>query len=164
MKTVRACFRLPPATRMLALEAALGILLARMLVARVPLRYWRHRLETAPQPLPVPANRAGAQLKLARELSRIVRRTARHAPFRALCLPRAIAAQWMLRRRGVRSRLVFGVRRSAAPDPALEFHAWLIAAGEIVMGARGADTCSPLPAPGAPGRRMLAMFRGTRRP
>jgi hypothetical protein len=40
----------------------------------------------------------------------------------AVCLPRALAAQAMLRRRGVRSRLCLGAARA---DRALAAHAWI---------------------------------------
>lgn len=80
-----------------------------------------------------------------------MRKVARRAPFRARCLPRAMAAQWMLRRRGVRSRVVFGVRRGGAPEPGLEFHAWLIVAGECVIGAGELEAWSPFLSPGAVG-------------
>ena len=40
----------------------------------------------------------------------------------ALCLPRALAAQAMLRRRGIASRLCLGVTREGGP---LAAHAWV---------------------------------------
>ena len=71
-----------------------------------------------------------------------------------------MAAQWMLRRRGVRSRLDFGVRRGEGG--ALEFHAWLSVAGETVMGGREAETYTTFEhaggADGRPGRP--ARWRG----
>jgi hypothetical protein len=52
----------------------------------------------------------------------------------APCLPTALVAQFMLRRRGVASRLCLGVRRDGS---ALEAHAWLEIDGKIVFGAVG---------------------------
>lgn len=174
MKTFRVFLRLPAATQVLALEAAFVLLLARLLVGQVPMRYWRHRLDTAPVPSPGPEGRGaprwpaggdrrrlpgesecpgrqdenrGAlppEARVPRRVGRIVGKVARRLPFRALCLPQAMAAQWMLRRRGVRSQLVFGARRGTAPDRALEFHAWLIVAGECVIGAGEVETYTPL--------------------
>ena len=75
-------------------------------------------------------------------------------PFEAACLPRAMAAQWMLLRRGVPSRLVFGARRPAAPGGGNDYHAWLTVDGERVIGGRRAETYRPLPLPPpASGRR-----------
>ena len=132
MNTLLAFARLPAATRALAVEALLSLALARALVARVPLRRWRHRLDLAPAPAEQDAPVSAEALNTARRLGRIVRKVALRAPFRAACLPQAIAAQWMLRRRGIPSRLVFGTRRNAGS--ALEFHAWLRAGGEILLG------------------------------
>ena len=49
----------------------------------------------------------------------------------ARCLPRALAAQAMLRRRGIASRLCLGVARE--PD-GLEAHAWVELAQDVVVG------------------------------
>lgn len=49
---------------------------------------------------------------------------------RALCLPRALAAQAMLRRRGIVSRLCLGVARA----PELEAHAWVELSQDVVVG------------------------------
>ena len=74
----------------------------------------------------------------------MVRRVARHVPFPAVCLPQAMALQWMLRRRGVASRLFFGARRKAQ-DSGLDFHAWLTVGGECVIGAGEVETYAALP-------------------
>jgi hypothetical protein len=49
----------------------------------------------------------------------------------AVCLPRALAAQAMLRRRGIASRLCLGVAREGE---ALAAHAWLELEREIIVG------------------------------
>jgi hypothetical protein len=49
----------------------------------------------------------------------------------ALCLPRAIAAQSMLRRRGIASRLCLGVARRANR---LVAHAWVEIGQDIIVG------------------------------
>lgn len=53
----------------------------------------------------------------------------------ANCLPRALAAQTMLRRRGVASRLCLGVAREG---DGLIAHAWIEHAADVVTGAREA--------------------------
>jgi len=49
----------------------------------------------------------------------------------ALCLPRALAAQAMLRRRGIASRLCLGVARDGR---SLAAHAWVEVGQEIIIG------------------------------
>jgi hypothetical protein len=50
----------------------------------------------------------------------------------AACLPRALAAQAMLRRRGIASRLCLGVARERG---ALSAHAWIELGQEIITGS-----------------------------
>jgi hypothetical protein len=53
-------------------------------------------------------------------------------PFDAVCLPQAMAARVMLKRRGVKSVMHFGAAKGA--DKPLNAHAWLDAAGVEVTG------------------------------
>ena len=189
MNALRSFVRAPLAVKAVALEAALLLLLARLLVRYVPMRHWRRRLTTAEEAAPAagttvdareallpgasetrapardlpshpprrearveaagqghapPAGRASSGRRRSRRVARIVRKVARHPPFRAACLPQAMAAQWMLRRRGMESRLFFGARRKAQ-GTGLEFHAWLSVAGEHVLGGKEAGTYAALP-------------------
>lgn len=59
----------------------------------------------------------------------------------AVCLPQAIAAHWMLARRGIPSQIRFGVR---AGPPRLSSHAWLIAQGKAVLGDEGGRSYQPV--------------------
>jgi hypothetical protein len=54
----------------------------------------------------------------------------------ALCLPRALAAHAMLRRRGIASRLCLGVARNA---DGLDAHAWIEVGDDKIVGAAGAE-------------------------
>ena len=77
------------------------------------------------------------QQPLGRAVGWMVRRVARRLPFQALCLPQAMAAQWMLRRRGVPGRLRVGVRRSS-PERPLEYQVWLtVGSPSSAVGPRG---------------------------
>ena len=144
VRGLRAFMRAPAATRRMALEAAFFLLVARLFVAYAPGRRWRRWAVTAegegtaaassrPRRPVLPSSRP-----VARRIGRIVPRVAAGAPFEAACLPQALAARWMLRRRGVASRLCFGVRRPPGAD--LQFHAWLTTEGEGVVGCREAET------------------------
>jgi len=65
-----------------------------------------------------------------------VQAVARHLPWRFVCLPQAIAAQRMLRRRGVASTLYLGVAPDREKPDAIAAHAWLRAGDKIVTGER----------------------------
>lgn len=108
------------------------------------MRHWRHRLTTAEE----------SERRLGRKVARVVRRVARHVPFPVVCLPQAMAAQWMLRRRGIPSRLFFGARRRLRPESAphtdgsasgMDFHAWLTVGDDCVLGGAERDTYVALP-------------------
>ena len=101
-------------------EATLSLVAARVAIAVVPFRLlsrsfaWRHGKGEVPSP--------------DRE---IVRRTVRHAIRRACrflpgtyaCFPRAVAAQAMLRRRGMTTTLYYGA--ATLPERGLTAHVWL---------------------------------------
>jgi hypothetical protein len=77
------------------------------------------------QPSPVHARLAG-------EIGWAVTRAARVVPFRAVCLPQAIAARLMLDRRRLSSVLRLGAGKGSQKP--LDAHAWLDAAGVHVTG------------------------------
>jgi hypothetical protein len=60
---------------------------------------------------------------------------------KAACLPRALAAQAMLRRRGIASQLCLGVARD---NGALSAHAWLELGQAIIVGGNEAPLFSKL--------------------
>jgi hypothetical protein len=69
----------------------------------------------------------------------------------AKCLSQALAAAWMLRRRGGAGTIKLGAARE--PEGALAFHAWLTVGPHIVTGAGGEEAFALLrPAPGQPPR------------
>ena len=59
----------------------------------------------------------------------------------AACLPRALAAQAMLRRRGIASRLCLGVARQGSE---LLAHAWVEIGKDKIVGGAGAGGFTPL--------------------
>ena len=142
MKSLWSFLRAPATSKAMALEAALLLLIARLLVLYVPLRHWRHRLTTAEE-----ASSLARPPFVAWKVARIIRRVAAWVPFRAVCLPQAMAAQWMLRRRRIPSRLSFGARREPSETAAvgLEFHAWLSVGGKCILGGQEVGTYAALP-------------------
>lgn len=105
-------------------EATLALAAAWFMVKFLPYRSWRWT------PGPV---EPGKQIRpdfnerhetIAIIAGKYVRRTARRMPFEAVCLPQAMAGFWMLKRRGITARIVFGAGES--PDTVgTAFHAWL---------------------------------------
>lgn len=119
---------LPPGERTLALEAAAWLALAAPLLALLPFRHiarWLGNLDGETGSAADPA--------LPRAVGRAVERAARHLPWHPLCLPRALAARAMLRRRGIPSTLHFGMRLEGA-DRAMRAHAWVTTGTTGVVG------------------------------
>ena len=123
--------------RALVIEAAACLLLARLGLLFVPFPKLARRLGhfvPPSDPRATAARERGAQhdAALAEEIGWAVTRSARYLPFKAVCLPQAMAARLMLKRRGIASALHFGAGRGE--DRPLDAHAWLDAAGVEVTG------------------------------
>jgi len=132
---------------MLVIEAATWLLLARLALVLIPFPKLARRLGTFVPPndaRAVQAKSKGAQqsVRLAEEVGWAVTRAARYVPFKAVCLPQAMAARIMLKRRGVASVLRFGAARGESKP--FDAHAWLDAAGVEVTGYPVANTFSEI--------------------
>ncbi|MGO4209925.1 lasso peptide biosynthesis B2 protein [Terriglobus sp. 2YAB30_2] len=75
---------------------------------------------------------AAEQRRIAEEVAVVVRRASRVAIFESKCLPQALAARMMLKRRDVSSVIHFGVR--CGEERKLLAHAWLEAGDVDVTG------------------------------
>ena len=133
--------------RAVLLEAVAWLLVARLSLIFVPFPRLARRLGTLVAPTDARALRATSddrdEAHIAEEVGWAVTRAARHVPFNAVCLPQAMAARIMLKRRGVDSVLHFGARigqDKIAQDKPIDAHAWLDAAGVEVTGYPVADT------------------------
>lgn len=122
---------------MLLLEAVAALAIARLAILLLPFRLLAGFAERAPS-----AASLDAYARLAVRVGEAVDTAARVVPWRAVCLPRAIAARLMLARRGCDSVLHFGVGKGESG--ALLAHAWLEAAGMVVVGGVGAGSVAPL--------------------
>ena len=117
------------------LEAITLLAAARFLIEFVPLRRWRGMVQEHGH---TPSDKSAEalterQVSLAQTTGLWVKRATIKAPFEAVCLPQAMAARWMRKRRGIPSQLFVGARRNAETS-ALDLHAWLICGGEYVTG------------------------------
>jgi hypothetical protein len=57
---------------------------------------------------------------------------ASHLPWTTVCIQQGLAAQWMLRRRGVDARLYYGINTDDQGE--LKAHVWVEALGEVITG------------------------------
>src|ERR1700734_4129351 len=123
--------------RALLAEAVAYLLAARLALIFVPFPRLARRLGTFVPPAEARASQvrteaAPDQARLAEDIGWAVTRAARYVPFKAVCLPQAMAARVMLKRRGVNSVMHFGAAKGR--DKPLDAHAWLDAAGVEVTG------------------------------
>ena len=136
-RQLRRLVRMAPERRALLVEAALCLVLARAALVLVPFPRLARRLGRFVPPSDARVSHARSEgspdhVRLASEVAWAVTRAARHVPFSAVCLPQAMAARFMLARRGVDSVLHFGAAKGR--DKPLDTHAWLDAAGVEVTG------------------------------
>lgn len=121
----------------LLFEAVLMLVIARYFIKFVPFAKWKDRLDIDRKAVAARAPIA-TDVSLSRNIGRIVRMAARNVPFNAVCLPQAMAAQWMLRRRGEGSKIVIGANRKAKTDAGqsnkqFDFHAWLVSSDGLII-------------------------------
>lgn len=114
--------------RMATVRAMTALGLARFLIRFVPLGRWRRTLGLAS------GDRGGGALAEARQIARQVERGAERLPFETVCLPRAMAMSWILRRRKIAHALVFAARPAHRRDDEHALHAWIEVNGSKVIG------------------------------
>src|SRR5258706_2976274 len=102
-------WRLPWEDRMLLAEAATCLGIAALAVAVVP---FRHVGNVAGRQARKPSRSEKDTLPIVDRVRWAVEAAARRVPWRALCFEQGLAAQQMLRRRGVQSVLYYGAARS----------------------------------------------------
>lgn len=119
-------------------RAAASLVVARFAVRFLPLRVWRFTLGvlTAPssqQDLPADPECDLVALRHALMVGRCVDRAAEILPGESLCLPRAVALQWLLRLTRIPSRIViaFHITDRTGKDA---YHAWVEREGEMLVG------------------------------
>jgi hypothetical protein len=134
-------FSLPTAERARTVEAAVSLLIVRLVLGLLP-------FARALKVLRVSSGdgvRGRIAASEARDISRAIARAARHVPFRAVCLQQAFAALLMLRRRGLAATVHLGVTRSSTKAD-LEAHAWSRSGDVAVTGAALAPGFTPVAA------------------
>jgi hypothetical protein len=128
MRRLRRFVGASGAERRLLVEALCALAVARATLVLVPYRRITAMLSRG-------AGRAGMaqpSSDLLQNIGRAVATVARHVPWRADCLPQAIAARALLQRRGIASVVHIGVARGG--DDQLGGHAWLTVGDVVVAG------------------------------
>jgi len=113
-------FRLSRHDRLLLLEAILWLAVAWLAIAVLP---FRHIGRLAARPTRGPEPPEQTRLEVVKRIRWAIIVCARRVPWRAMCFQQSLAAQFMLRRRGVPSVLHYG----AAPNDrqGLSAHVWV---------------------------------------
>ena len=116
--------------RVLVVEAVAWLWLSRLALIFIPFPRLASRLGAFVAPNDARALQAKTkgsqeQIELAEEIGWAVTRSARYVPFKAVCLPQAMAARIMLKRRGVTSVLHFGAGRGQ-DKPSMPMPGWML--------------------------------------
>jgi hypothetical protein len=113
-------FRLPLHDRLLLLEATIWIAIAGLAIAVLPFRQLGF-LAARPIRQPEPTNQARAIM--VRRIRWAIGTAAPRVPWRAFCFQQGVAAQLMLRRRGIPSVLYYGAEPNE--HSGLSAHVWV---------------------------------------
>lgn len=125
----RRFVRLPPARRVLLVDAAFNLCLARLALRVLPFRWLRPFINRRVKGSEVVGS---TRERLRADVAWAIGTAACHLPGRTACFPRAIAAQAMLRRRRVGTTLSYGVATTSERGHAA--HVWVEDGDEGVVG------------------------------
>jgi hypothetical protein len=139
-RALRRLGALGPADRGLILEAS-----ALLFITRFGLHLWRfstlRRLLDRAAPSPIERSTGGSPEPGAAERIRwAIDAAARHLPGQTTCLASALAADVMLRRRGVESTFHLGVATDRRAGEPVRAHAWVESSGTTVTGDLGSPS------------------------
>jgi hypothetical protein len=119
-----------PAPPLLLAEAGVAVVAASLAVRLLSFRTLAERLSRAK------AGNARADAETAYWLRRAILAWARRLPWRALCFEQGLAAQAMLRRRGLAATLHYG---AATIDGELKAHVWVTSGRTEVIGCENKE-------------------------
>ena len=134
-------------------EAAIFLCWACFLIKFIPLKLWKAQmggLESTTDQVSIKPetnrqdNPPDLRLAKAKSIKRTVYRVALHAPKAFVCLPQALTARWMLKRRQVKTDLFIGARHSQS---GIDLHAWLKCGDFYVTGEKEFGSYVPFKSP-----------------
>ncbi len=120
---------------MLLVEAFLLLGIARLGVLILPFRWLAKSLGTHMKDDQTPMQPVA--LQMARLIGGAVRSAAGWTPWGSVCLPQAVAAKWMLKRRRIPGTVYLGVMKDETKPEKLSAHAWVRCGKMILTGAKG---------------------------
>ncbi len=146
-RSFRGVARMSWSDRALATESFAMLAAARLLVKtsagkRLIARMGGSRVAPEESEQAASASVSAAGSGRAARVGAMVERAARFTWWRSMCLEKALAGKWMLRRRGINSTMYVGMARQGAEFVA---HAWLVGEGQTLTGA-GNTVYAPLAA------------------
>ena len=130
---VRTLWRMTWQDRLILGEAIVWLAIAGLIVAVVPFRNFGFLAARPVRKLP-PADEARNLMR--RQIRWAIITAARRVPWRALCIQQGLAAQFMLRRRGIPSVLYYG---AALHEGGLKAHVWVRDGDIDVIGGEAAS-------------------------
>jgi adenylylsulfate kinase len=154
LRRLRSFLRSPGHDQRLLVQAAVLLGLARLAINTVSFaRLTRH---FGPSGVESASEATGPELDEARRVAWAVHTAGRHTPWKSNCLPSALAAKFLLGRRGIASTLYLGAAFKARTE--LEAHAWLRCgplyvtggAGQLRFGTVAVFGSKPMPSRSAP--------------
>ncbi len=122
----------------LAFESVAMLAAARVLVKITPRNRLAYRMGgtradgTGPGQVSKSDCGGGTQSSTGARVGRMVERAAKTTWWRSMCLEKALAGKWMLRRRGIPSTMYVGMAKRGGEFIA---HAWLVGEGQTLTGA-----------------------------
>ena len=126
--------RLPWRRRLLLAEAVASLAAAWLAIHTLPYRWL---IQGFRRPFRGPQVQGEGRAFRVHEVRWAVDAASRGLPWRVLCFPRAVAAWWMLRRRGVATVLYYG--GLTTPERGLSTHVWLQDGNSGVVGLAEAE-------------------------
>lgn len=123
----------PPHRKHLLWEALFSLALARAAMACLPFRRIAAWMGTPGGQ--TPSNATQEALRAAEEIGWAVSALGPRVPWDGRCLAQALAANYMLRRRGMEATVTFGVNKNPSGD--LIAHAWLRFGSAYITGGDG---------------------------
>jgi hypothetical protein len=138
VRRLRRFLRLSSSERGLLMRAILFVTLTRVGLWLLPLQAVRHELARVSQAPPQPSSN---DLSCLDAIAWAVKAASRYIPH-ATCLTQALAAQVLVERAGLPSRVCLGVARGEGAH--FRAHAWLESEGRIVVGGPAIEQYTPL--------------------
>lgn len=114
-------------------EASMLLFAGYIMIKLFPFSWWKRQVMVSARAPEAKQEPTREQKKIALMVMRSIAQVNRNAGGLFVCLPQALAARWMLSRRGVATDLYLGTMKSVQDNR--EFHAWLKVGDLMVTGA-----------------------------